>query len=240
MKPILAFETSSPVLSIALSVSKDHLVEETVEGLMTHAENILPVLEKLLKKNKLSIEDIDTFLIGQGPGSFTGLRIGFATLKGFLVLKKKPCYGALSLDLISENCPLPEHPATLAAALDAYREKIYVRLYKSSSKGWIPKGKPQTIRWDEMPDFLPANAQITGDALLRYREKWAAAMPDKPITFLKEAFWYPRAANLIRFFQRKDKKMTRLESPKDFIPLYFRLSEAEERKKETYAGTSTR
>ena len=73
----------------------------SIEGLMKHAEEILPQLDMLLKKSSTSFKDISAFLIGRGPGSFTGLRVGFATLKGFLAGGEVPCYGALSLDVIA-------------------------------------------------------------------------------------------------------------------------------------------
>ena len=74
---------------------------------MKHAENLLPVIDRLLKKEKLKIGNIDAFLISRGPGSFTGLRIGFATLKGFLATHPKPCYGAFSLDVIAAGIKVP-------------------------------------------------------------------------------------------------------------------------------------
>ena len=100
---LLAIETSSPALSVAIKRSGTKLRHATVQGYMKHAENLLPVIDRLLKKEKLKIGDMDAFLISRGPGSFTGLRIGFATLKGFLATCPKPCYGASSLDVIASG-----------------------------------------------------------------------------------------------------------------------------------------
>ena len=71
---------------------------------------------------------MDAFLIDRGPGSFTGLRIGFATLKGFFAFSPKNCYGPLSLDIIARAIDLPEGSA-LGVLLDARREKIFARFY---------------------------------------------------------------------------------------------------------------
>jgi hypothetical protein len=133
---LLAIETSSPVLSIALKKHGGKIRHGIVKGYMKHAENLLPVIDRLLKKEKLEIGDIDTFLISRGPGSFTGLRIGFATLKGFLATCPKPCYGALSLDVIAAgikpagtDLALKGHE-NLTVCLDARRGKLYTRSYR--------------------------------------------------------------------------------------------------------------
>ncbi len=98
---LLAIETSSPVLSVAIQKAGGKIRQATVKGYMKHAEHLLPLIDRLLRQEKLKIGDIDAFLISRGPGSFTGLRIGFATLLGFLATQPKPCYGAYSLDVIA-------------------------------------------------------------------------------------------------------------------------------------------
>ncbi len=193
---------------------------------MNHAENLLPCVDQLLKKKKLTLRDIKTFLIGRGPGSFTGLRVGFATLKGFLALGNHHCYGALSLDMIAENIPLAEG-STLSIALDAHRDKVYARLYQRIKGSWKPKSKPQTLTLEAWLKTLPSKIHLAGDAVQRYRSQIDAG--GKHFHFLPEKSGTPKASTLIRLFQENPKKLQRLEKPADFIPLYFRLSEAEER-----------
>ena len=231
MSATVAIETSSRVLSIALQKGKGPVLEKKIEGFLNHAENLLPALDQLLRKQKLSPQDITTWLIGQGPGSFTGLRVGFATLKGFLALeKKKTCFGALSLDLIAEGVKLPDS-TWLAVSLDAFRGKLYTRLYQRKKGAWVAKGKVQILSPQDTISFIPKGSVVTGNALERYEKEFKDASQKRDLTFLEKKFWYPRAASLITCFQRKDKKINTLKKPKDFIPLYFRLSEAEERKK---------
>ncbi len=227
---ILAIETSSPVLSVALQKGKTgKILQSSVRGFSKHAENLFPILEKLLKKARLSIQDIDTFLIGRGPGSFTGLRIGFSTLKGFQSLERKDCFGALSLDLIAEQVSLPEG-SRLGVCLDAFRQKVYARFYRRSRGKWQPESKPAARTVAEFISQLPPDAVLTGNALERYGLEIKKNSPK--IRFLPEKLWYPNASSLISLFQAGDKKIEKLERPSDFIPLYFRLSEAEERMKE--------
>ena len=227
---LLAIDTSSPVLSVALKKNNETTLEKSVDGFLNHAENLMPVIAGLLKRKRLRIQDVDAFLIDLGPGSFTGLRIGLATLKGFLAAGKKKCYGALSLDLISENAKT-EKP-WLAVCLDARREKIYFRLYKRAKERWIPFRKPEAVSFNELKKLLPEHTVIAGDALLKYRGFFESEIPPKHLVYLPQESWYPKASTLISFFLNKDPRLVPLKKPSDFLPLYFRLSEAEEKSKD--------
>jgi len=270
---ILAFDTSSSVLSVAVKTGKSKVSEARLTGFFQHAENLLPLIDKLLKKHKTSISKIDLFLIGRGPGSFTGLRVSFATVKGFLAgnssslplckgvdgltptaastssslpqckgeedkplsaartsLSLPSCKGALSLDMIADPIELPEK-SWLGICLDAGRQRLFCRTYKRTSEGWQAKGKIEMLSVEEAAQKLPANAFITGDALRRYETALIQAAPEKKLTPLKEKFWYPSAATLIRWAVDKPEALEPLESARDFIPRYFRLSEPEEKKK---------
>ncbi len=232
---ILAFDTSSSVLSVALKTGRREVSEAKLTGFLQHAENLLPLIDRLLKKQKISLNKIDRFLIGRGPGSFTGLRVGFATLKGFLAGSSRPCHGAASLDMIVENANLPEK-SFLAVCLDAGRQRIFFRLYQRSRGTWRPRAKVKVLSVEETAAQLPENTFVTGDALRRYAEALLQAGSGKKFTLLKESFWYPRAATLIHWTVEKPEALEPLETSRDFVPRYFRLSEAEERKKYASAG----
>jgi tRNA threonylcarbamoyladenosine biosynthesis protein TsaB len=239
---LLAIETSSPTLSVAIKKSGAKLRHATVQGYMKHAENLLPVIDRLLKKEKLKIGDIDAFLISRGPGSFTGLRIGFATLKGFLATRPKPCYGAFSLDVIAagvkgsgtffskrKRCLTPSNLAlkgykTLAVCLDARRGKLYTRSYRYHAKRWVPRGPSRVIPIGEMGSELPAGSWIAGDGIAKFVVKDWTVAPEKS--------WIPRAATLIELFEGRDPLLKKLSGPKDFLPFYLRRSEPEEKLRE--------
>jgi len=271
---ILAFDTSSSVLSVALKTGKSKISEVSLTGFFQHAENLLPLIAKLLKKHKISIAKVDLFLLGRGPGSFTGLRVSFATVKGFLAGSSlqslppcrgvdgmtptaastssslppcrgvdgmtptaastssslPPCKGALSLDMIADPIELPEK-SWLGVCLDAGRQRLFFRTYQRSRQSWRPKGKIEMLSVEETAQKLPANAHITGDALRRYQKALLEAAPQKNFIPLEEKFWYPRASTLIRWATDKPEALEPLESARDFIPRYFRLSEPEEKRK---------
>lgn len=224
---LLAIETSSPVLSVAIKKSGAKVRQAAVRGYMKHAENLLPVIDRLLKKEKLKIGDIDAFLISRGPGSFTGLRIGFATLKGFLATRTKPCYGAFSLDVIASGMK-PLGCTDLTACLDARRGKLYARSYHYDGKRWRPNGSSRVVPIGELRSKIPTGSWIAGDGINKLDAKGFSAAPEK--------HWIPRAATLIELFETKNPLLKKLRRPKEFLPVYLRSSEAEEKLKDKKHG----
>ena len=220
---LLAIETSSPILSVAIKKTGGKLRQATIKGYMKHAENLLPVIDRLLKKEKLKIRDIDAFLISRGPGSFTGLRIGFATLKGFLAIQPRPCYGASSLDVIAAGIA-PKKYLGLTVCLDAKRGKLYTRSYRYHGKRWRPNGSSRVLLSSEMLPQIPQGDGVAGDGLSKIDSKDLAVVPEKN--------WLPQASTLIRLFEAQDPLLKKLIRPKEFLPVYLRSSEPEEKLKE--------
>jgi tRNA threonylcarbamoyl adenosine modification protein YeaZ len=212
---------------------------------MKHAENLIPVIDRLLKKEKMKISDIDAFLISRGPGSFTGLRIGFATLKGFLAIDPKPCYGASSLDVIAAgiqgtgegdrpsksikgSVPLftkrSQSPCNLTVCLDARRGKLYARSYHYQNERWMPDGPSRVALLEEISQRLPSGCLIAGDGINKFDAKGFTVAPEKS--------WIPRSATLIKLFEAGDPLLKKLSRPKEFLPVDLRSSEAEVRVKD--------
>jgi tRNA threonylcarbamoyladenosine biosynthesis protein TsaB len=227
MMNLLALETSGPALSVAIKKSGAKLRHATVQGYMKHAENLLPVIDRLLKKEKLKIRDIDAFLIGRGPGSFTGLRIGFATLKGLLATRPRPCYGALSLDLIAAGMNPGKH-TNLTVCLDARRGKLYTRSYRYYKEGWSAQGPSGVLPIEKTVSGLTAESWIAGDGVKKFEGKAFRVAPEKS--------WHPKASTLIALFETKNRLLKKLVTPREFLPVYLRSSEAEERLKDRNHG----
>ena len=99
---ILGIDTSAKTSSVGI-VEDGKVVDEVFvnEGL-THSETIMPMIDKLLKQNNISVDDIDAYAVNNGPGSFTGVRIGVAVVKGMAFKDNKDCYevSRTSLSLI--------------------------------------------------------------------------------------------------------------------------------------------
>ncbi len=205
MKTVLAFETSCPILSVALGTPQGKILEAKSPKPLRHSENLIPLMDQLLRKAKLKLEQIDAFAIDRGPGSFTGLRIGFGFLKGFLAAQKRPCYGAISLDMMADKISLPEE-SRLGILMDARREAVYVRIYLRREGTWKPESKLEVQSASDVKTKIKEGTVLAGSETL------------------------PSAATLVRWFQSKDPRISKLNSDEQ-IPLYLRVSEAEENRK---------
>lgn len=238
---ILALDTATSMLSVALKKGSSDIQELTLSDRASHSENLHPFIDQLLKKNRLQLSDIGTFLINRGPGSFTGLRIGFASLKGFMTVRKKPCYGASCLDMIAQGIPVAGRER-LGVAVDAHRSRIYTRYYKSVKNSWKPAGKAKVLSVEELVEEAPQDCFFAGDAFARYREPFENLITGKQAVILAVNYWYPKASTLIRTYLaekaagKKRGSVSRLVKPADFIPDYIRSSEAEERKRKHAAN----
>lgn len=227
---LLAIDTSGPILSIALQCGDKPIQEKVHLGAMEHMENIFPFIDELLRAQNLKPNQIDAYLINRGPGSFTGLRIGFSTLKGFLAASTKPCYGCDSLDVLAERIPTI-YKKNLAVCLDAFRAKFYIKIFENRDGAWIPTAQAQSLNFEEACHQIPAEAFIAGNALERHCAVFEK-FPEKKLRSVPEELWYPRASSMIRLQKSRPEAVKKLLSSSDFLPLYLRLSEPEERKAE--------
>lgn len=228
MNTVLALETSSVRLSVALGTREGRVRELCSRAPLQHSENLIPLIDRLLKKEKLRLDRIDAFAIDRGPGSFTGLRIGASLLKGFLAVRKRPCYGALSLDMMASKIDLPQG-TRLGVVVDARREAVYSRFYQSREGKWVREEDLELLSFAELIRRIREGTYLVGDALIRYQPKLEEEFGNQ-IHFLAKEASFPSGATLVRWFQAKDPRLTLLKSPHDFLPLYFRPPEAEEKK----------
>ena len=98
---ILAFESSAVSASVALT-EDDRLVAQSFQNCgLTHSRTLLPMAEALLANCGVTINDVDALAVAHGPGSFTGVRIGVATVKGLALGADKPCVGVSTLEAMA-------------------------------------------------------------------------------------------------------------------------------------------
>ena len=100
---ILAFDSTAKAASVAVTEDEKLLGAYNIDNGLTQSELLLPMAESLLKSLKLSFSDIELLAASTGPGSFTGVRIGAALVKGIAFGKNIPCVGISTLDELAEN-----------------------------------------------------------------------------------------------------------------------------------------
>lgn len=222
---ILAVDTSSRLLSIAISAGKDVKFEANLEGTPRHSERLIDLIQEGLRHVGIKKSELSCFLWGMGPGSFTGLRIGLSILKGFCVGLRKRAFGASSLDLIALQASLPS--GELAVCVDARREHIYVSIYRFKDGKIHHKTPDSVLSFKRLVQTIKPGMVLTGDALESYGASIRQAF-GKCVSFLTSSFWYPRASGLIELWKEKPSWLVPLKL-KTIKPRYLRSSEAEER-----------
>lgn len=129
---ILALDSTAKTSSVAV------LEDENLLGLFsaniqnTHSETLLPMVKSLLESLKLTNDDIDAYGVSEGPGSFTGVRIGSATIKGLAFAKNKPCVGVSTIEALHEN--LSDYDGIVCPIMNARRGQVYTGAFLDGNR----------------------------------------------------------------------------------------------------------
>ena len=137
---ILAFETSAKAASVALLEGEKLLAESYQNTGMTHSQTLMVMAEDMLKQCGKTANDVDAVAVAEGPGSFTGVRIGVAAAKGFAWGRQIPCYGVSTLEAMAESLGIYE--GFICPVMDARRSQVYNALFAADC------GKLTRIRED--------------------------------------------------------------------------------------------
>ncbi|MBE6922738.1 MAG: tRNA (adenosine(37)-N6)-threonylcarbamoyltransferase complex dimerization subunit type 1 TsaB [Ruminococcaceae bacterium] len=124
---ILAFETSAKAASVALTENGKLLGESYQNTGLTHSQTLMVMAEDLLKQCGKTVNDITAVAVAEGPGSFTGVRIGVAAAKGFAWGREIPCYGISTLEAMAVS--LGAWEGHVCACMDARRNQVYNALF---------------------------------------------------------------------------------------------------------------
>lgn len=149
---ILALDSSATVASVALCDGDGLLCEYTLNNGNTHSETILPMIEDLLSKFNMSANDVDLFAASSGPGSFTGVRIGAATLKGLAFGKNKPCAEVSTLEALAENLVITN--GLICAVMNARRSQVYTALFRSDGEKLTRLTEDSAMAIEELDSLL--------------------------------------------------------------------------------------
>lgn len=129
---ILALDSSAVAATVALCEDERLLAEYTLNNGNTHSETLLPMIENILAQFNMTACDVELFAASSGPGSFTGVRIGAATLKGLAFGKDKPCIEVSTLEALARN--LVMHKGLICPVMNARRSQVYTALFRSDGQ----------------------------------------------------------------------------------------------------------
>lgn len=215
---ILAFDCSSKTLTAAIGEDETVLSADFEDENRNHAPYLMPMIHGLLEKTQLKMRDIDLLGVTVGPGSFTGLRIGIATVRGFSDLLDIPVVPVSSLDALAEN--YRSHRGILVPMLDARKNQVYAAVY-DNRKGKMKKILPETplSPVEALADFLAPYDKILffGDAVPGWEERIRECYNDR-CCFGEAELNGIRGEALIRLVSQTDQSLY----SKDVMPMYLR------------------
>ena len=156
---ILALDSTAKTAAAALLEDDRLLCKSAESDALTHSATLLPSIERLLAEAKLTFGDIDLYAASAGPGSFTGVRIGAATLKGIAFGRNKPCCAVSALEALAYN--LRDANGTVCALMDARRGQFYTATFAVRG-GAVTRLTPDEAKSGaEIAASLAAYPQIT-------------------------------------------------------------------------------
>ena len=155
---ILALDTSGDFCGIALLRGTTLLCDYTFRHEMHLSENLLSILDTLLHQYRLTLEEIEAFAVGVGPGSFTGTRIGVMTAKTFAAVQKKPLYGVNSLDALAHQCRGLSNTAVFPL-LPCRRESVYAAPYAVHKEALERRAEILAVGFEDLASMIVAQPE---------------------------------------------------------------------------------
>lgn len=125
---ILSVDTSATAASVAVAEENKLIGEFSINTALTHSQTLMPMVDELLKNTGLSVNDIDAVAVNAGPGSFTGVRIGVAAVKGIAFPKNLPCVSVSTLESMAYN--MLGNDCIVCSVMDARCSQVYNALFR--------------------------------------------------------------------------------------------------------------
>jgi len=217
MMNLLSMDTSTKRLSLAVSRDEDVIKFRNMELKRPLSSSIMPGIKKILSDARMSLEKIDGFAIGLGPGSFTSLRVGLSTVKGLAFALRKPVVGIPSLDILAMN--VPENHAQICALCDAKRHLAYACVFDKREGILRKKTGYLLASVQDVLKKIKGDVLFVGDGIEMFRSDILQVKDIRP-KFADPEYAFPSARALaflalMRFREGKCDHIDRL------IPLYL-------------------
>lgn len=220
---IFALDCASVSASAALTDAEVLLGESFTNVKLTHSQTLLPMAEALLENCRTALSEVDVFAVTVGPGSFTGVRIGVAALKGMADAAEKPCFGVSALEAAAY--PFRNFDGIVCAVMDARCEQVYTASFSGSER----LTEDSAMKITELAGVLSAFNRpvlLVGDGAQKVLDKLGTDC-GLPLSAASAQLCYPRASSAAYLAYEKIQKGESVVSSKALQPLYLRLPQAQ-------------
>ena len=231
---ILAFDSTAKAASVAVCDDEKLLALYNIDNGLTQSELLLPMAENMLKSLNLTFDDVGLLACAVGPGSFTGVRIGVALVKGIAFGKNIPCVSVSTLDELAEN--LKGLDGIIVPCMDARRAQVYTATYKGEDGQLIKLTDDRAIAITELADELREYGDtpiyLSGDGYDVAKRGLSAVgikTKDTPALLITEN------AYSIALIAKRKYDSGEYGSDLDIAPTYLRMPQAERERLERLA-----
>lgn len=222
----LAVDTSSNVATVAI-MNEDRLIcEYILNHKTTHSQTLMPLIKEVLESCELTVRDIDFFSVALGPGSFTGLRIGVATVKTMAHSMNKPVVGVSTLDALASG--IPYFDGIVCPILDAKRNQVYTALYNWENGSIERISEYMALSIDELIEILKQKNKsvvFLGDGTFAFRNILIGALGD--LAHFSPKHCLMQRASLVAELALKRFDEGQRDDYMTLAPFYLRKSQAE-------------
>ena len=220
---ILAVDTATKSCSVAIVDKGSLLAEMTVVNEETHSKHLLEITCSVMKHSGVNLSDLDGFAVTCGPGSFTGLRIGISSVKGFAAAQGKPITGVSSLDALARQVSFS--PYLICSLIDARKDEVYFSRYRCKERNLKKESKEMAVSPKDAFNEISEPCLFVGSGAVIYRE----AIKEKLGGY---ALFAQDHENTIRASTVALLSMDRFENNdtddvETFVPNYIRKSDAQ-------------
>lgn len=224
---IFGIDTCCMAATAAL-MSEDVLVAQTViNHKKTHSQKMMPQIEEMFRAAELMPSDVDAYAAAVGPGSFTGVRIGVATVKAMAQAHKKPCVAVSTLEALA--FPSCFFDGVVSPILDARRGQVYNAIFEGDVNGMTRLAEDRALSLEELLaelEKINKKVMFMGDGVPVHREKISDVLGDKAI-FAPKITRLNLAGAVAELGLEKFKRGETVEYG-ELVPQYVRLSQAEQ------------
>lgn len=221
---VLSIDSSSPVATCALLRDDCLISEYVINHKREHSVLVMNIVEMLLKDAGIDIDEVDGFVVSKGPGSFTGLRIGMATIKGLSFGASKPYVSVSSLDALAYS--LINFDGIICPIMDALRDSVYTCLYKNENGNLKSLIDYSALDLEELVSLLKEKGEkviFTGDGIIKHKAYLQENLPN--------AIFAPNHLSLVRASSLGELGLKLLKEGKiddvNSAPLYLKKPQAE-------------
>jgi len=216
---LLAIDTATQTMSLALHTGRELLGEQTWQGSENPTEELAPAVEALLARCGVKLNQLSALAVSTGPGTYAELRAGMALAKGLAAARGLPLVGITALDTSAAGCPY--YQGGLIVAVGVGRGRIAVGRYQWKKGHWGGRGAAQLMTWDTLFTSIDGTCYLSGEIDDDGQRALVAAQADDvPITLIPPAYRLRRAGFLAEeaWTQLKDARSTDFPAAK-LIPV---------------------